>query len=274
MIKDKVGLIAGYGKLPLIWTKAAVQKEVDVHAFPIKEEYSTDLLSYAKTVDLISVTELNKLIDKLKDYNIKEVVMIGKVEKEHLFNNRNNFDLRFQTVLDGLDNFNDQSIMLQLIKEFKKEGIEVLRQTEFIEKIMAENGLINSVKPSQSIFEDMKHGLKVAKIMADLDIGQTVLLKDRTIIAVEAVEGTDLTIKRAGNLVSSGLVMAKVSRPDQDFRFDIPTIGIDTIENLIEISAAGLVIEANKTIVLDQEEIIKKADKANLSIMSVSLEEV
>ncbi|MCF8008706.1 MAG: UDP-2,3-diacylglucosamine diphosphatase LpxI [Halanaerobiales bacterium] len=274
MINDKVGLIAGYGKLPLIWTKAAVQKEVDVHVFPIKEEYSTDLLSYAKTVDLISVTELNKLIDKIKGYNIKEIGMIGKVEKKHLFNNRNNFDLRFQNVLNQLDNFNDQSIMLQLIKEFEKEGIEVLKQTEFIKKILAEDGLINNIEPSLDIFEDMKHGLKVAKIMADLDIGQTVLLKDKTIIAVEAVEGTDLTIKRAGNLVSSNLIMAKTSRSDQDLRFDIPTIGIDTLENLIAISAAGLVIEADKTIILDKKEIIKKADKANLSIMSVSLKEV
>ena len=270
---DKIGLIAGYGKLPLIWAQQAEKNDVKVHAFPVSEEYSIDLKDHTYTTDYISLTQLDKLIEKIKKYDIDKIIMLGKVNKKNFYE-KNNFDQRFIKIFKNSDNLEDHSILNKLVEEFNKEGIEVLDQDIFLDELFTDSGQINNVKPDELLFADMKYAFKKAKEIANLEIGQTVLTKDKAVIAVEALEGTDQTIQRTGSLVKEGAVMAKVSRKNHDFRFDIPTIGIDTIRNLIAINAAGLVLESNKILIIDREKIKKLADEANLSIISISLEEV
>ncbi len=270
---DKIGLIAGYGKLPLSWAKKAKEHDIDVHAFPISEECSTDLIEYTSTVDNLSLTQLDTLINKLKEYEVEKIIMLGKVNKK-LFYEMNNFDQRFIKLFESTDNLEDHSILKKLVEEFDKEGIEVLQQNIFLDDLLISSGQLNDIKPADNLLEDMKYAFRKAKQVANLDIGQTVLTKDKAVLAVEAIEGTDQAIKRTGDLVNEGAVMAKVSKAKHDFRFDIPTVGLDTVKNLISIQANGLVLESDKILLIDREKVIKLANEANLSIMAISFEEV
>lgn len=270
---DKIGLIAGYGKLPLIWAKKAQEHDINVHAFPISEECSTDFNEYTSTTDYLSLAELDTLINKLKEYEVNKVIMLGKVNKK-FFYEMNNFDQRFINLFKSTDNLEDHSILKKIVEEFDKEGIEVLQQNLFLDDLLVSNGLLNDIKPDAILLEDMKYAFQKAKQIANLDIGQTVLTKDKAVLAVEALEGTDQAIQRTGDLVNEGAVMAKVSKEKHDFRFDIPTVGLDTIKNLISIQAEGLVLESDNILLIDREKVIKLANEANLSIMAISLEEV
>lgn len=270
---DKIGLIAGYGKLPLIWAKQAQKNDVIIHAFPVSEEYSIDLEDFSKTIDYLSLTQLNSFINKLKEYEVNKIIMLGKVNKKYFYE-KENFDQRLINIFQNSQNLEDHSILKKLVAEFNKEGIKVVNQTLFLNNLLVKSGQFNSITPDEELFEDLRYAFQKAKEIANLDIGQTVLTKDKAVIAVEALEGTDRAIKRAGQLVSEGAVMAKVSKKNHDFRFDIPTIGLDTIKNLISIKAKGLVLESGRILVLDREKIKKMADEADLSIISISLKEV
>ncbi len=270
---EKVGLIAGYGKLPLLWIKKANKKDVRVHAFLINEEYSANIAGYAYTADYLNLTQLDRLIKKMKNYNLDKIIMLGKVDKKHLFK-KNNFDQRFNLLFLKLQDLEDHTILAKIVEEFNKENLEVLDQRIFMDDFLVNSGQINNIEPDQQLKKEMQYAYQKAKEIANLNIGQTILTKDKAVVAVEALEGTDLTIKRAGSLVKKGTVMAKVSKDRHDFRFDIPTIGLDTIRNLIFINAKGLVLESKKILIINQREIIKLADRANLSIISISPEEV
>lgn len=270
---DNIGLIAGDGKLPLIWAKKARENNVEVHAFEISEECSTDLEEYTTTNDQLSLTQLDTLINKLKEYEIDKIIMLGKVNKRYFYE-MNNFDQRFINLFKKIDNLEDHSILKQLAEEFKQERIEVLQQNIFLDDLLITEGQLNQITPSSTLLEEMKYAFLKAKQIANLDIGQTVLTKDKAVIAVEALEGTDHAIKRSGNLVNEGAVMAKVSKENHDFRFDIPTVGLDTVKNLISIKAEGLVLESDKILLVDKKKIIKLANKANLAIIAISLKEV
>ncbi len=270
---DKIGLIAGYGKLPLIWAKQAQKNNVTVHAFPVSEEYSKDLEGFSETVNYISLTQLDCFINKLKEYEVDKIIMLGKVNKKYFYE-KDNFDQRFIKIFQDSQNLEDHSILKKIVAEFNKEGIEVVKQNLFLDDLLIAAGQFNSIIPDEVLLEDMKYAFKKAKDIANLGIGQTVLTKNKAVVAVEALEGTDQAIKRAGQLVQEGAVMAKVSKKNHDFRFDIPTIGPDTIKNLISISADGLVLESSRILVLDRERVKKMADEAELSIISISPEEV
>jgi len=270
---NNIGLIAGYGKLPILWAKKAKEHGVKIHAFPIKEEYSEELRDYSDTIDYISVTQYNALLNKLKKYNIENIIMIGKVNKKHLYEKKE-FDQRFLKLINDTDNREDNSILEKLLAEFKKEGIKVLKQNLFMDDLLVSAGQFNNIKPDDSLLEEMKYAFKKAKQIANYNIGQTVLTNNKAVVAVEAIEGTDQAIKRAGNLVKEGVVMAKVSKKNHDFRFDIPTIGVDTIKNLKSIQAKGLVLESNKIFVIDRDKVKKLANQAELSIISITTEEV
>lgn len=270
---DKIGLIAGYGKLPLIWAKQAKKNNIKIHAFPVSEEYTINLKNYSDTLDYVSLTQLGFLIEKLKEYKLDKIIMLGKVNKKYFYEN-DNFDQRFIKLFQTSPNLEDNSILKKLVAEFKKEGIEVVKQSLFLDDLLIKAGQLNNVEPNEILLEDMKYAFKKAKEIANVNIGQTVLTKNKAVVAVEALEGTDQAIKRTGQLVNDGAVMAKVSKKDHDFRFDIPTIGLDTIKNLISINAAGLVLESSSILVLDRAKIKKMADEANLSIIALSLKEV
>lgn len=269
---DKIGLIAGYGKLPLIWSREAFYRDIKVHTFLISEEFNQDFRDYTETTDYLSLTELDKLIRKLKEYKINKIIMLGKVNKKYLYK-KNNFDQRFIKLLKDCDNLEDHSILTKLVAEFNKEGFEVLKQSTFLDKYFLDEGLLNNITADKQLLEEMRYAFKKAKQIANLEIGQTVITNNKAVVAVETIEGTDRTIKRAGNLVESNAVMAKASKNNHDFRFDIPTIGPNTINNLISIKARGLALEKNRILVIEKDKLIKLADKAELSIISFALKE-
>ncbi|ADL13676.1 LpxI family protein [Acetohalobium arabaticum] len=264
---NRVGLIAGNGRLPLYFAQAAKDKAREVVAVSVTEQALVNKLdSIVDESYELSVAKLDKLITKLQTAGIKEVVMVGKVNKDLMFNL--DFDERMTKLLMNLEEKNDDAILLALVEELAAAGIKVKKQTTYLESLLPQLGTLTEIEPSPDIIKDMEFGFKMAKGIGDLDIGQTVVVKDRAVIAVEAIEGTDQAILRSGQL-AEGVVAAKVSKPQQDFRFDIPTIGKDTIKNLIEIGAAGLVIEAAKTFILDRREVCQLADKAGLPIVAM-----
>lgn len=266
---SKIGLIAGRGMLPSIWAKAAKAKGNRVYAVQIIEEADSSLEDIADQVKPINVGNLDQIINFFKSRQINDVVMIGKADKSLLFQKGLIVDRRMKRILAELPQLNDDDIMLAIVRELAGEGIVIIKQSRYIEELFPEAGILTSIKPDEQLLSDMKYGFKMAREIGRLDIGQTVIVKNRAVLAVEAIEGTDNTIKRGGKLGGKGVVMAKVSKPSQDFRFDIPTVGRTTLDNLINIDAGGLVIEAGKTFLLDKESFIQQAEKNGIVVMAV-----
>ncbi|KXS45893.1 MAG: hypothetical protein AWU54_72 [Candidatus Frackibacter sp. T328-2] len=264
----RVGLIAGNGDLPIYFAEAAKNKGVEVVAINITAQAPSDRLESIVDENYeISVGELDRIIKRLQASEVQELVMVGKVNKDLLFNI--DFDKRMLALLNSLEEKNDDAILLALVEELQQEGIEVKEQTTYIEELLSQTGALNQVEPTEEELADMRFGFKMAKGIGGLDIGQTVIVKEGAVIAVEAIEGTDETILRSGRLTDGGVVMAKVSKPEQDFRFDIPTVGVQTIKNLIEVRAKGLVIEAGKTFVVNRKEVFRLANEAGISIVAM-----
>lgn len=264
----RIGLIAGKGELPAIWARAAGEKGNEVYAFPLVEEADNPLEGIAAKVSYVNIGALDSLIAQLSRYEIKKVVMIGKVEKTRFFQDLN-LDGRMKRLLAGLKELNDDAIMLAIVRELAREGIEVIEQSTYLEDLFPEPGVLTSHEPDEELLADMRYGFKMAREIGRLDIGQTVVVKDRAVLAVEAIEGTDAAIQRGGLLGGPGVVVAKVSKPRQDWRFDIPTVGANTLSNLIAVKARGLVIEAGKTFLLARERIIEEADRNEIVIMAM-----
>lgn len=265
----RIGLIAGQGDLPSIWARAARAKGKEIYAFPLFEDTQRSLAGLVDQINYINIGALDSLIRALLVNEIDKVVMMGKVEKTILFNN---FvpDGRMGRLLENLEMLNDDNILLGIVNELADEGIEVISQSTFMEHLLAEEGVLTSAQPDQDVLEDMYYGFKMAREIGRLDIGQTVVVKRKAVLAVEAIEGTDKAIIRAGQLGGSGAVVAKVSKPQQDWRFDLPTVGKTTLKNLKKIKARGLVLEAGKTFLLNKDKFIKEAEEMGLAIMAMA----
>jgi len=265
----RIGLLAGNGNLPVKFTYAAVAQGNEVIAITLTPEAEVDKLKdIATKVYQISAGQLDEIINTLKNEGISEIIMLGKVTKELLYQGIE-LDQRFMFLLSNLKEKNDDSIMLAVVKELESAGIKISNQTKYIVELLPSEGLLTESEPDVETLADMEYGFRMAKEIGRLDIGQTVIVKDKAIMAVEAIEGTDQAILRGGQLGRGGVVVAKVSKPQQDFRFDIPAVGLDTMDKLIEIKAKGLVIEAKKTFIVNQEEFIQKADKAGIAVMAM-----
>lgn len=267
MVK-RIGLIAGAGDMPMIWAGAAKGKGAEIVAIAIAEEAKKGLEGIVGRLHSLSVGQVGKIIKVLKDDGIKELVFIGKVNKSLIFKDIK-FDLRALSLLAKLKDRKDDTVMLAIVDELKGEGITVLKQTIFLEDMMPGPGVLTKKKPTKEEMADIEFGMEMAMGIAALDIGQTVVVKNKAVVAVEAIEGTDEAIKRGGELGRGGIVVVKVAKPDQDLRFDIPAIGANTLKSLIEAGGKVLAIEANKTFVVDMENLIKEADRKGIAIAAV-----
>lgn len=265
----RIGLIAGAGMLPVVWAQAAYQQGVELVIIGITPETEMELLNkYAEKTYQINVGQLETIIQRLKSERITESVMMGKVEKVQLYQGVQ-LDQLFIRVLQNLPEKNDDAILLALVQEMARSGIRFIEQTNFMDRFLAREGnLLPDLPVSAKLLADMEYGFKMAKEIGRLDIGQTVVVKDGAVIAVEAIEGTDLAILRGGEL-ARGVVVAKVSKPQQDFRFDLPTIGLQTMENLVKVQAQGLVVEAEKTFFIQQDEVLQLAKDRQIAIMAM-----
>jgi DUF1009 family protein len=263
-----IGLLAGVGRLPVEFARAASGMGFTVIAVGVVPGVDPELASAAAKYHAIGVGELARIIATLKEEGAGEVTMLGKVTKELLFSGTVKLDDRARKLLAGLADNSDDTIMLALVRELAQEGIGVLDQTALIRALMPAPGLITRRPPTADEEADMEFGFRMAKEIGALDIGQTVVVKNRAVLAVEAIEGTDACIRRGGQLGRGGTVVAKVAKPAQDSRFDVPTVGTDTIRAMIEGGASALVIEAGRTLLVDRAKVAALADENNIAIIA------
>jgi len=195
--------------------------------------------------------------------------MLGKVTKELMFTGTVQLDTRIQKLLATLTDNSDDTIMLAFVRELKAEGFSILDQTALIRNLMPLPGVLSLRQPTIEESTDMEFGFKMAKAIGGLDIGQTVVVKKCAVMAIEAIEGTDVCIRRGGELGRGGVTVAKVAKPNQDLRFDVPTVGLSTIKAMVEAGATSLVIEAGKTLIVDREKVLNMANEHKITIVAM-----
>ena len=230
-LENKQGLIAGNGQLPVQLAKNAKENGFEVIAISLSSDNRNELKKYCSKVYDSAPGEVLKIKNILLDEKIKQLTFIGKVSKS-LVIKRPRFDSLAIEFLKQATRLNDDAIMLFLVNELDKLGITVLDQTIFIKNLMAPRGVLGKIKPTEEQLSDVEYGYKIAKEMGELDIGQSVVIKDRMIMAIEAIEGTDKCIKRGCKLGKKDSIIVKVSKPKQDKRFDIPAFGLNTLKTM------------------------------------------
>ena len=266
-MQRKIGLLAGIGFLPVDFARAARGMGFHVTAIGLVAGVEPALEGSVDKYLKISVGKIDKIIKTLKKEDIQLVTMIGKVTKEVLYKDFA-LDFRAMKILFSLENRNDDTIMNAIVSELAKEGITTMDQTEMLSLLMPDSGQLSKRVPSQEEEADIAYGFKMALAIGQLDIGQTVVVKNQAIMAVEAIEGTDACIRRGGLLGGAGTVVAKTAKPQQDSRFDVPSVGLDTIRSMVEAGSTALVIEAGATLFVQKEYALRLADEHGIAVVS------
>ena len=265
---QKIGLIAGNGDFPVEFAKAAKRQGLTVVAVAHEGETVPELAQWADTIVWIKVGQLGKLIKAFQEHGVRDVLMAGGIKKTRLFGGGLP-DLRGAALLARMLAKKDDSILRAVAEELESEGITVRESTLYLDTLLAPPGVLTKRKPSREEWKDIAFGWQMAKEIGRLDIGQTVVVKDQAVLAVEAIEGTDEAIRRGGRLCGAGAVIVKVCKPHQDLRFDLPATGQKTIQTMKEIKASCLAIEAGRTIIIQRESVIEDANAAGIAIVSL-----
>jgi len=268
----KLGLIAGNGKFPLIFAEEAKREGYTVFAVAHHGETDQAIERVADDVAWIYVGQLGHIIKTFQRAGVTQAVMAGGLRKIRLFGNFRP-DLRGARFLAKMKSREDDALLRGIADELAAEGIDILESTLCLSHIVAADGVLTKRAPRPEQWDDIKLGFRMAKEIGQLGIGQTVVVKNQVVIAVEAVEGTDAAIQRGGTLAKSGCVVVKVSKPHQDLRFDVPAIGVDTINNMHDIAGAALAVEAGKTILLEKERMLALANDYGIAVVGVGSED-
>lgn len=266
---SKLAIVAGNGELTTLLAKSASEQGFTTCAIAITEEARHNLQDICNKVYRFSPGQLSKILDLVKKEMISQMVFIGKVPKLDLLRNIHRLDWLAIKNLSFLGNLNDDSIHNGIVNLLNKYDIKVLPQTMFLKHLFLEKEVLSKRQPTLEERVDIEYGFEVARKVASLDIGQTVVVRNKMILAVEAIEGTDKAIKRGCQLAKNEVVVVKVAKPDQDERFDIPTIGEETIETLAKNGGGIIAFEAEKTIIVEKQKVIEKADKLNICLLAV-----
>ncbi|OQX54484.1 MAG: hypothetical protein B5M48_00840 [Candidatus Omnitrophica bacterium 4484_213] len=266
---NKIGLIAGEGRFPFLFAQAAKMRGAFVSGFAFLKLTDKKLKKYVDEIFWLNVGELNKLLELFKQNRIEKAIMAGKIPKVLLFNPCFKRDTGINSLLDKVVDKKDNSLLSAIADKLEEEGIELLDSTTFLSHLLAIKETLSKREPSTSEWEDIYFGKDLAKRMSDLDIGQSVVVKDKAILAIEAIEGTDAAVRRGGRLAQRGAVVVKMSSPRQDMRFDIPVVGPQTIRSLIKAKAKVLAIEAGKTLIIDRKEAIRLADNKGIAVVAI-----
>ena len=265
---ERIGLIAGNGRFPIIFADNAKRLGYHVSAVAHEGETEPELASHVDRIHWIKIGQLSKLIKAFKADKVHQAVMLGGIKKTHMFTTLRP-DLRTLAMATRLALRKDDDILREFARELEGEGIAICESTFGLEGILAEEGALTARVPSEKEWEDIRYGWDVAHDIGRLDIGQCVVIKDCVVVAVEAVEGTDGAIKRGGDLAKEGAVVVKRSKPQQDMRFDLPAVGPRTIEVMASVKASVLAIEAGRTVLLDREIMLEKAKSARIAIVGI-----
>jgi UDP-2,3-diacylglucosamine hydrolase len=262
-----VGIIAGNGVYPRLLADSARRAGVKIIiAAAFTGETDPALTQHVDVIEWMRVGQLGRLLKFFRDQEIHHAIMAGQIAPKNLFDLRP--DWKALLLLGKLKQRNAETIFAAIAHELAKAGVDLLPATTFLEDSLVSSGLIAGPKLSRREEEDVDLGWKIAKEIARLDIGQTVIVKDGTILAVEAFEGTSNAIKRGGALGHKGAVMVKVAKPNQDMRFDVPVIGVETIRVAVEAKLRVIAIEAGRTLLLERDQIADIAERARISIAS------
>jgi len=261
----KLCLVAGSGSLPTAFMKKAKELEDEVFVVGVKDITSIEANAY---LPLGKVGTLVKLLEK---HNINKVVLLGKFEHKLLFSHLLTLDSLALKILKRAKDRRAQSLVKALMDELEEMGFEFIDPKPYLEELLAGRGTLNSLEPSSQAMEDGLFGFPIAKEIAQLDVGQTIVVKEGTVVSVEAMEGTQEAIYRAGKLAGKGCRVIKVARKSQDFRIDVPTVGLDTLEALRQIKADALFLEAGKVYIVDKEKFLKHADRYKISVVGLPI---
>lgn len=260
------GLIAGNGQFPFLVIEGARKQGISLAVVAIKEETDPKIDEVSDNVVWVGIGQLGKMISHFKSHDVTKAIMAGQVKHVQIFSGALP-DLRMVKMLWNLPRRNTDSLLGGVASEMAKEGIELIDSTYFIQHQLAPKGILTKRKPNDEELANIEYGLHITNETARLDLGQTVVIRGKACIAVEAMEGTDATIQRAGELVKGKLTVVKVAKPDQDMRFDVPVVGVPTIETMIAAGANCLSITAEKTLIFNREAVLTLANKHKIAIV-------
>ena len=265
----KYGLIAGNGQFPLLVLEGARRQGIDVAVAAIKEETSPAIEEHASRVEWLGVGQLGRLIRFFQQEKVTHAIMAGQVRHHQIFRISALPDLRMVKLLARLPVRNTDSLIGAVADELAREGITLVESTSFLEPLLATEGVLTARAPTRQESNDIEYGLAIAREIARLDLGQTIAVKDRAVVAIEAMEGTDAVIARAGDITRGReFSVVKVAKPNQDMRFDVPVIGKPTIETMQRAGARALSVTSGKTLLFDKDELLALADKYRISVIS------
>jgi len=265
----KFGLIAGNGKFPFMVVEGARQSGVPLVVAAIREETDPEMDQRAERVKWVGIGQLGRMIRFFKEEGVEKAIMAGQVKHVQIFS-RAVPDARMLKVLLKLPRRNTDALIGAIASELQSEGIELVDSTCFLQDSLPQSGTLTRREPSKQEREDIEYGLEIAREIARLDLGQTIVIRDRACVAIEAMEGTDAVIRRAGQLARGRLTVVKIAKPDQDMRFDVPVIGIPTIESMIAAGATCLCVTAGTTLMFDRDELLALANQKDISITAVA----
>lgn len=266
---EVIGLIAGNGKFPFLFARQARKKNYQIVAVGIKRDTAFLLKYFVDRLEWVGPGELKKMFSFFKKEGVCNVVMAGQVTPANLFDKNVVIDAEFQELFKSMEDRKADTIFSAVANRLKREGMILQDSTFLVKEYLAPKGTITKRGPSEQELEDIAFGSEIAKSMGSIDVGQTVVVKGKAILAIEAMEGTDRAIVRGGKIAQQGAVVVKVSKPEQDNRFDVPVVGPRTIEAMRTSKASCLAIESGRTLIIDREKTVRLANKSNISIVSI-----
>ncbi len=265
---SRYALIAGNGEFPLRVVEEATRRGVDMIVLAIEEEAWKDIEQFGAVVHWISLGELQKAMGILRSENVKKVVLAGQVKHKKIFSDIPP-DPVMKKLLASLPQKNTDALLGAIANALEGLGVEVVDSTIFLQSLLAPLGPVNNRQPDEHESTDITYGRRIGREIARLDLGQTVVISHQACITVEAMEGTDATIERAAGLTNGKpLVVVKLSKPNQDMRFDVPVVGLNTLETMKKANATALALDAGRTLIIGREEFVRRADVYGIAVMA------
>ena len=266
---DRIGIIAGGGQFPLLFAKSARKQGLRVYAAAHRGETDESLAGYVTRIQWVKLGQLGKIIDFFKHEGVQKTVFLGSITKTNIFRDVRP-DLKGMGLWNKINIKQDDAILRAVADRLEKDGIEVVASSGYVPELLFPQGILTKKKPTKEQRKDIAFGWQVARSLGRLDIGQCVVLRNQTVLALEAIEGTDAAIRRGGSLGREKTVVVKVRKPNQDLRFDLPAIGKKTIETMMEVHAAVLAVEAGYALLFDRDAVIRAADDAGMVVVGVT----
>ena len=263
----RYGLIAGNGKFPFLVVEGARRAGAELAVAAIREETDPAIEKVAERVTWVGIGQLGRMIRFFKREGVEKAIMAGQVKHVQIFSGALP-DVRMLKMLISLPRRNTDALIGGVAAELAREGIELIDSTYFIRDHLPSEGVLTRRAPDERERGDIEYGLEVAREIARLDLGQTIVVRSRACVAVEAMEGTDATVRRAGTLAKGRLTVVKVAKPNQDMRFDVPVVGVPTVETMTEAGATCLCVTAGKTLIFDREEMLALANRRRIAVVA------